>query len=564
VTAEAGNETGWLGAGDAALQRGAWEAARDAFREALAERESARALEGLGRATWWLDDLDTSFPARQRAFQRYRQEGDDRGAARVAMSLSIDYVDALNEVSVGQGWLQRAARILEQFEEDVDHGWLWIYQGFFKVEAEGDYAAGLALAQKAREIGRRLRVIDLEMLSAAGEGYCLLRAGNIVEGLTLMDEATAAAISGEVSDLTVAGATCCALLYSCGAIADYERAFHWSVRAKEFCKRWGLRSFFSVCRVHYASTFLQRGDWAMAEEELVDLIERPEFARSSTLEDAWLKLGELRRRQGRIEEAEAIYVRYPHRPLAIIGLAHIAFERDNDAAAAADGVDRFIRRTSDEDRAERAFAYDLLVQARLRMDNLAAAEAVVPLIHEFAAMTGTLTLAATARLADGRIHEAKGDFEMARRCVEDAVDLFSQAGAPFEAAIARGLLARVLQELDREAVARREARTAFESFRGLGARREADRMLDLLRKLDDASAAGPAEGNAGGLSRRELEVLALIAQGRGNMEIAEQLVLSIRTVERHISTIYEKLNLSGPSARSAATAYALANSIGRR
>jgi DNA-binding CsgD family transcriptional regulator len=563
VDVDEGTETSWLSQGDAALRRGEWGAARNAFRAALEIRESAQALEGLGRATWWLDDLDTTFPARQRAFQLYREQGDDRGAARVAMSLSVDYVDLLNEVSVGQGWIQRATSLLEPLEPGVDHGWLKIYQGFFRVEAEGDYAGGLALSLEAKEIGRSLKVFDLEMFAAAGEGYCRLRGGDVIQGMTLMDEATAAAISGEISDLTVAGATCCALLYSCGAIADYERAFHWSVRAKELCKRWGLRSFFSICRVHYAATFLQRGDWAMAEEELLDLIERPEFARAYTLEDAWLKLADLRRRQGRLEEAEAIYNRYPHRPLAIIGLAHIAFDRDHDAAAAADAVDRFFRRTTDEDRAERAFAYDLLIRSRLQMNDLEAAEAVVPLVEELAVTAGTLTLRATARLADSRIYEAKGEFEMARRYLEDAVDLFSQAATPFEAAAARCDLARVLQYLDRSSSARREARTAFEAFRALGARREADSALALLRRLEGEGAVAVAS-NSGGLSRRELEVLALIAQGRGNMEIAEELVLSVRTVERHISSIYEKLNLSGSTSRSAATAYALANGIGRQ
>jgi ATP/maltotriose-dependent transcriptional regulator MalT len=302
----------------------------------------------------------------------------------------------------------------------------------------------------------------------------------------------------------------------------------------------------------------------MAEEELLDLIERPEFARAYTVEDAWLKLAELRRRQGRLDEAETIYARYSHRPLAIIGLAHIAFDRDRDAVAAANGVDRFIRRSSDEDRAERAFAYDLLLRARLQLDDIEAAEAVVSLIEELAVMTGTLTLRATALLAEARIGTAKRDFEMSRRYLEDAVDLYSQASAPFEAAVARRELARVLQHLEHSASARREARTAFETFRTLGARHEADITLAFLRGIEHEASSTPVAGSAGGLSRRELEVLALIAQGRGNTEIAGDLVLSIRTVERHISSIYEKLNLSGPTARAAATAYALANGIGRQ
>ncbi len=564
MTTEASREAELLAAGDAALRKGEWQQARDAFREASQLHESARALEGLGRATWWLDELDTTFPVRQRAFQLYRETRDDRGAARVAMSLAIDYVDLLNEVSVGQGWLQRAISLMEPLEASVDHGWLKIYQAFFKVEGEGDYAGGLKLALEAKEIGRRFKLFDLEMLASAGEGYCLLRGGDIMRGIVLMDEATAAAISGEISDLSVAGATCCALLYSCGAIADYERAFHWSVRAKELCARWGLRSFFSICRVHYAHTFLSRGDWAMAEEELLDLIERPEFTRAYTMEDAWLQLAELRRRQGRLDEAEATYQRFSHRPLAIIGLAHIALDRDNDPHAAADSVDRFMRRTSDEDRAERAFANDLLVRARLQMKDVAGARAAFTYIEEAAALTGTLTLQATVSLASARIWEAEMDFEMARRGLEDAIDLYAQAGAPYEGALARRELARVLQELDRNASARREARAAFEALRALGARREADATLVLLRALEGEADVAPSAANAGGLSRREAEVLALIAQGRGNPEIAEQLVLSVRTVERHISSIYEKLSLSGPTARSAATAYALANGITKR
>jgi DNA-binding CsgD family transcriptional regulator len=563
VTAEAGPETEWLEAGDAALRRGEWQTAREAFQAALDLNESAHALEGFGRATWWLDDLDATFPARQRAFQLYREEGDDRGAARVALSLSIDYVDVLGEPSVGFGWLQRSASLLEGLELSPDHGWHKIYSGFFRVEVDGDYAGGLRLAQEAQEIGRQLKVFDLEMLGAAGEGYCRLRAGEVMEGLRLMDEATAAAISGEISDLTVAGATCCALMYSCSAIADYERAFHWSVRAKELCKRWGLRSFFSICRVHYASNFISRGDWAMAEEELVDLLDRPGTTRPATLEDATMKLAELRRKQGRFEEAEALYARAPHKPLAIIGGAHIALQRDNDPVAAADLVDRFLRRIGDEDRAERAFALELLIEARLRMGAFEAAAACAPEIDSLAILTGTLTLKATSRRAEAQLWQARGDLDMARRSFEDAIDLYGQAGLPLEAAIARRSLSRVLQGLSRIASARREARAAFEAFRTLGARFEADLALQTLRGLEE-DAGADAVDNSSGLSRREVEVLALIAQGRGNPEIADELVLSVRTVERHISSIYEKLGLSGASARASATAYALANGLARR
>jgi ATP/maltotriose-dependent transcriptional regulator MalT len=378
--------------------------------------------------------------------------------------------------------------------------------------------------------------------------------------MKLMDEATAAAISGEISELTVVGATCCALMYSCEAIADYERSAHWSARARELCRRWGLRSFFSICRVHYASNLILRGEWGMAEEELRDLIESPEFARATVLEDAAMKLAELRRRQGRLDEAETLYLKAPHKPLAIIGQARIALDRDDDPVAAADFVDRFLRRISDEDRAERAFALELLLRLRLRRQDVDGAASCVTEIEQLAALTGTLSLKATARVAEAWLSEARGDLQMARRSFEDAVDLFSQAGAPFEAALARRNLARLLQALERISSARREARASFEAFRALGARHEADLALTLLRGLEDDTGVA-VSAIAGGLSRREAEVLTLIARGRSNQEIAEDLVLSIRTVERHISSIYEKLNLSGASARAAATAYALAQGL---
>jgi DNA-binding CsgD family transcriptional regulator len=164
--------------------------------------------------------------------------------------------------------------------------------------------------------------------------------------------------------------------------------------------------------------------------------------------------------------------------------------------------------------------------------------------------------------AEGLVAAAAGNHEMARHRFEDAVDLFERSGAPFTVAQVRLELSRVLRELGRSATAEREARAALESLQHLGAAREAERAAVLLRGLE-----GPVQGQAAmtpdpaGLTAREREVLNLIALGKSNQEIAAALFLSVRTVERHISTIYAKIGVSGKVARATATVYALSHGL---
>ena len=551
-----------LETGQAALKRGDWVAARTAFETVLSRQEIAVALEGLGRAAWWLDDLSTTFPVRERAFQLYREAGDPAAAARVAISLALDYLDFQGEVFVCQGWLQRAESLLEPLGQTPELGWLRCYQGVFALEVERDLAAARRLGAEASSIGRDLGIFDLEALARSFEGHAMVREGQVRAGMQLIDETTVAAMSGEITDLTAVGAACCALIYACESIADYERAAQWSAKAKEFCRRWGLKSFFSICRVYYANIQILRGDWAEAERELLDATADLSRTRPAVAQEARGRLAELRRRQGRSDEAEALFLQTEPNPMGQLGRARLALEA-GDAAGAADLVDRFLRRISAEDRAERAFALSVLLQARLAMADVAGAETALAEMEALARLTETPILSAVVSAGRAQIAVANADADGGRRCYEDALDLFQRAGAPYEAGLARIGLAESLQALGRLGAARQEARQAFEALRKLGARRDADHALALLRRLDEQPADAAFDGKALGLSPREVEVMAMIAHGRSNQEIADELVLSIRTVERHISSIYEKLGLHGATARTAAAAYALGHGIGR-
>ena len=160
---------------------------------------------------------------------------------------------------------------------------------------------------------------------------------------------------------------------------------------------------------------------------------------------------------------------------------------------------------------------------------------------------GTDPLRASALAAEGAVAAGEGDPETARLSYEDAIDLFQRIGAPFETARARIELARVLTALERRDAAAQQARTAHEAMRAMRAEREAERAATLLRELDAAGAGGAATT----LTRREVEVLRLVAQGLSNPAIAERLVLSEHTVHRHLANILGKLGLPSRAAAAA-------------
>jgi DNA-binding NarL/FixJ family response regulator len=294
--------------------------------------------------------------------------------------------------------------------------------------------------------------------------------------------------------------------------------------------------------------------------------------------EAVARLAELRRRQGRLEEAAALFQQAEAQPLrrlaskyVLLGRAELALDQD-DPATAADLAERFLRGVGSGDRIERVAGLELLLRAQTAQAGPEGASAALAELQAIVAEVATEPLRALATSAEGRVAAARGDHQTARRRFEDAVDLFAQAGAPYEAAQARLELARALAVLGRSPAAAREARAAWAALGRLGAAREVERAENLLRHL-----AGPAPASAqqpeltthsqhgrsstpldpAGLTPREREVLGLIAAGRSNQAIAAELMLSVRTVERHISTIYGKLGAHGKVARAVATAYAL-------
>jgi ATP/maltotriose-dependent transcriptional regulator MalT len=561
------SETTLLEKGHSALNRGAWDVAREAFEAALAESETPDALEGLGWALFWLDRTEEALDIRERAFRRYREDGDARSAARLAYGLAVDCIDLRGEAPAS-GWLERARRLLEGTEAGPEHGWLALWEGHFALMYRRDTAAARERGELALELGRKLGLLDLEMLAIALEGLVLVAEGQVEEGMRRLDEATAAALAGEMAALDAVGATCCFLVHACERVRDYDRAAQWGERVERFSREWGIAPSLTVCRTQHAAMLIGQGQWAQAEDELQRAIDRLSASRPLLVADGIEQLAELRRRQGRWDEAEELFGRVESRSLSLLGRGAIALDR-GDPGNAADLLERFLRRTPSDNWNGRATALELLVRAQLALGQRADADRAADDLRSLVERVETPTIRAALLQAEGVLLGTDGSCEEARRRYEDAVDLFLQAQAPFEAARARLDLARCLSGIDRPGPAQQEARSALECFQRLGAARETYRAETVLKELADGGAApstkpprpSAAPANAGAdskLSSREIEVLRMVAEGLGDKEIADRLHLSGHTVHRHISNIRTKLGL--PS-RAAAVAWAAQNGL---
>ncbi|MGH9155211.1 MAG: LuxR C-terminal-related transcriptional regulator [Acidimicrobiales bacterium] len=538
-------------AGWDALAAGDWHGARALFERALATEETAEALEGLGWAAYCLDDDPLTFHARERAFHRYRKQGDHGAAGRVAAWLAADWLEFRGKPAVANGWLRRAHRLLDDEEPGPGHGWLAVHEASIIVDE--DPVVARRLAGQAVEIGRRFGVPELEMVGLGLEGVALVSEGDLAAGMGRLDEAVAAALSGEAELLVCVAWACCYLIAACEQVRDYDRAGEWCERVGEFCERHGIALPLSVCKAKYAGVLTWQGRWGQAEDELRSAADVLAASRPPLIGDALVRLGELRRRQGRHDDAEDLFKKCEGKPLALVGRAALALDRGR-AGEAAELAERFLRGFPDQNRTERAAGLEIAVRAYASLADYDRARAALKELDDIAARARTRPLRAAVLAAGAALAAATGDHDAARCSLEDAVDLLAACGAPFETARARLDLAASLTALGRHEPAHREVESARVTLQALGAASalaRAEAMLEQLAETPAAPLMGAREGPLAQLSRREIEVLGLVAQGLTNHDIAGRLVVSEHTVHRHVTNILRKLGV--PSRAAAAS-----------
>ena len=536
--------TGPLDAGWGALSRGDWQRARALFEEHVADGGTPEALEGLGWAGQMLDQEQAAFGAREEAYRLYLERGDRGSAARIAAWLAADSLLFRGEPAVANGWLQRAHSLIDGLDPGVDHGWLAIHEGHMALALDEDTAKARQLAARAVELGRRFGSPELEMLGLGLGGRALVSDGELEDGMRLLDEATTVALAGEARLLYCVAWACCYLLSACERVRDYERAAQWCARVGDFCGRHEI-FLLNTCRAHYASVLSWQGRWEEAESQLDAAVDGLRASRPPMLGDALARLGELRRRQGRPVEAEEFFALSQTHPISLLGRSALALDR-GELPEALELAERYLRRFPDPRRVERSAGLEVAIRVLVRMRELErAAEALVQL-REVATRTRTRPLLGALYSAEALLAAARGKHDDARRSYEDALDLLVMSDAPFDVSCVRLDLAKTLSASGRGEQAEREITTALEGFRTLGAHGEAARAEAMLADLRSAAVRAPTTASGtplAGLTERELEVLGLVAEGLTNQGIAQRLVLSEHTVNRHIANILRKLGV---------------------
>jgi len=531
--------------GRAAFDRDDW---TTAFAELTAadrvEPLDAATLDCLATAAFLIGEEAASADARTRAHAAFINSGEPVRAARSAFWFALTLLDRPSERAQAGGWLSRVRRLLADSGEDcAEHGFLLSATAFQRV-GEGAIDDALKLFERAADVGARFGDGDVTALARHGCARALLRMNRRPEAFALVDEVMVAVSTGEVSPM-IAGLVYCSVISACYDVFDLARAREWTEALSRWCVAHpDMMPFRGQCLVRRSELMLMHGDWDNAAAEARRAVEWLAQTRSEPDAGAiHYQQAEVLRVRGDFEAADMAFREASlagRRPYPGLALLHLAREAPDAAAAAA--------------RRMLLDARDVRVRARLLApaveifltagDRSSAAEAAGELSRVATTFASPLLEAAAAQAA-GEVALADGRTEAALTACLDARAIWQELGATYELARLRTLLGRVFRHLGDTEGAQLEFEAAHDTFERLGAVPDASRLSALMGDRS-APTTGPLTG-------REVEVLRLVAAGKTNRDIGVDLAISEKTVARHLSNIFTKLDL--PS-RAAATAYA--------
>jgi len=499
-------------------------------------------LESLADVAWLLCRFAESTTARQQAYAGYLKSHDDGPAARSAWRLFWEHLYNVDRI-VALGWLRRARRHLAAIPEGAEHGFLALADSELALN-QGSLDEAVSSALRAIAIGERFDNHGIVGLGLTLHGRALIAEGKTDEGCSLLDEAMALVLSGELNAYFT-GAVYCAVIAECREVVDMLRASEWTDAARAWCASLPeVTPFHGICRIHRGEVLGLRGEWEEAESEIRTATYELAKFKPTSAADGYYALGEIRLRRGDLADAQDLFRRAhelghdPQPGLALVRLAQGATESASTAL-------RTALANAATNSVHRARLLAAQVEAALAQGDLALAQGAAAELSTIAEALNRPAVYAMAARARGEARLGKGDAGGAMPDLLAARAVWRDLQLPYEEAQTRLLIGRAARALVDEEGAALEIQAAIGAFEHLGAVGDARRAAALI---------SPGIDRPAGLTEREIEVLRLIAGGKSNRAIAGTLVISEHTVARHVQNIYAKI---GVSSRAAATAFAL-------
>jgi DNA-binding CsgD family transcriptional regulator len=489
----------------------------------------------VGRDEDYLKALERAYNAHRDARRRLR-------AVRCAAWLGFRLL-MRGEMGRATGWFSRAQRLLERdARECAERGYLLLPVVEQRLES-GDYEAAYAAAADAAAVGERCGDPDLVACARHQQGRIRLQQAQVEAGLALLDETMLAVTAGELSPL-VTGLMYCSVIAACQQVYALDRTREWTAALAQWCERQpDMVAFAGVCQVHRAEIMQLQGAWRDAIDEA-----RRAFARSQGIDRraaaaALYQQAEVHRLKGEFAEAEEAYRGASHlglEPQPGLALLRLLQGRSGAAATA-------IRRVASTtvNRLKRMGLLPAYIEIMLAAGDVEDARNACRELEDLARSFDTGVPDAIAALARGAVDLTQGDAQAALGSLRRAFEVWQRIQAPYAAARVRVLIGLACRALGDEDGADLEFDAARSIFERLGAAPDLARIDSLTKDV--------ASSNTHRLTPREVQVLRLVAAGKTNAAVAAELFLSERTVERHLSNIFTKLDLS---TRTAATAWA--------